>query len=737
MDNYTITRVVGRGSYGSVYLCLDKRDGKHYVLKRVDTQHVSLKERRSAEQEVDLLSKLNHPNIVAYRESFIGKENELCIIMTYCEGGDLYARIKAQQGVYFTEKQILEWFVQMCLALKFVHDRKILHRDLKTQNVFLTKNDIVKLGDFGVARVLSGSVEMANTMIGTPYYLSPELCENKPYDYKSDIWALGCVLYEMTTLKHAFDAKDMCALVIKILKGSYPPIPEQYSVDLQTLIAAMLSKDATSRPTIVEILQLPFIMTSMKAFLQARAGLSNQDSTPAPAPVPEPIPEETETQRGRLEYLEMMARLRTQLEAEEHEKAELAAMLERVTRERLEQHEHMMLEKREKIKANMEQREKAKQESKVKQLMASELVKGRQRSASARNTPDMPLQVVPGPQLTVTPRAATVTLDTAPADPKTKGLRGTVVKNLRPISADLLGRKLAREVQRQPATGGSLSPVTRKPRPLSAQPARKVSNDTPSSPTSDSDSIRIDIDVSASPDVTPTVAITGALPSSLHRRPPSARRSPGPPQTGLVVRVDGRTRAPSAPPPMSPKSSFLTELDTDIDSGAAPEKVDAAADSVEAREIQHRAQQYEAALRVSDERIAALHSQLKDAESRALEYEREEAAQNDMQMLVDLCRQQIDTGESPAVSLASTRSESPGGIVGDGRLAERITQLRTYCTRALGGDVFALMYSFLKQQEQVHADDAVVQGELIRKFGAEHSQYGPYLTQLIFCENFE
>jgi NIMA (never in mitosis gene a)-related kinase len=162
-------------------------------------------------------------------------------------------------GVLFSEHQILTWFVQMALALKHVHDRKILHRDLKTQNIFLTSKGEIKIGDFGIARVLQHTYDCANTAIGTPYYLSPEICQEKPYNQKSDIWSLGCILYELTTLNHAFDARDMKGLVQKILKGTYPPIPEVYSTDLKKLISELLIKDPNKRPSIRKILEMPFL----------------------------------------------------------------------------------------------------------------------------------------------------------------------------------------------------------------------------------------------------------------------------------------------------------------------------------------------------------------------------------------------------------------------------------------------------------------------------------------------
>ena len=135
--------------------------------------------------------------------------------MDYADGGDLYKLIKNQKGVHFTEEQILDWFVQISLALKHIHDRKILHRDIKTQNIFLTSRKLIKLGDFGISKVLRGTMECARTAIGTPYYLSPEICENKPYNFKSDVWSLGCVLYELTTLRHAFDSDSIKGICLQ------------------------------------------------------------------------------------------------------------------------------------------------------------------------------------------------------------------------------------------------------------------------------------------------------------------------------------------------------------------------------------------------------------------------------------------------------------------------------------------------------------------------------------------
>lgn len=143
--------------------------------------------------------------------------------------------------------------------MKHIHDRKILHRDLKTQNIFLTSKGEIKIGDFGIARVLQHTYDCAQTAIGTPYYLSPEICQEKPYNQKSDIWSLGCIFYEMVTLKHAFDANSMKALVIKILRGNYPPIPNCYSTELKSLIDELLQKDPHRRPSIKRFLEKEFL----------------------------------------------------------------------------------------------------------------------------------------------------------------------------------------------------------------------------------------------------------------------------------------------------------------------------------------------------------------------------------------------------------------------------------------------------------------------------------------------
>ena len=177
------------------------------------------------------------------------------------------------KGGRFTEDEILNWFIQIAIALEYIHGRKVIHRDIKTSNIFLTGNGTVKLGDFGISKVLENTNEAAMTVVGTPYYMSPEVWENKPYTFKSDVWALGWVLYELWTLEHAFLADNLLGLVYKIVKGNFDAIPEEYSDDLKNLVNKILNKDESKRPTVQEILLSPFLKSKMEDFINNKGNI--------------------------------------------------------------------------------------------------------------------------------------------------------------------------------------------------------------------------------------------------------------------------------------------------------------------------------------------------------------------------------------------------------------------------------------------------------------------------------
>ncbi|XP_019380242.1 PREDICTED: serine/threonine-protein kinase Nek3 isoform X5 [Gavialis gangeticus] len=200
MEEYTVLKVLGEGSFGRALLVCDKTSSQKYAMKEIRLPK-SPSDVENSRKEAILLAKMKHANIVGYKESFEA-DGHLYIVMEYCDDGDLMQKIKRQRGKLFPEDTILCWFVQLCLGVKYIHDKRILHRDIKSKNIFLTQNGKVKLGDFGSARLLKNATAYACTYVGTPYYVPPEIWENMPYNNKSDIWSLGCVLYELCTLKH-------------------------------------------------------------------------------------------------------------------------------------------------------------------------------------------------------------------------------------------------------------------------------------------------------------------------------------------------------------------------------------------------------------------------------------------------------------------------------------------------------------------------------------------------------
>jgi NIMA (never in mitosis gene a)-related kinase len=232
----------------------------------MDLSRMTEQERKETRQEARILEILKHPSIINFREVFTTVTNKLCIVMDYADGGDLQKKIKEAKGRFFAESQILDWLTQICLGLKHVHDRKILHRDIKLQNIFMTKTNRCLLGDFGIAKILSCTKGFARTVVGTPYYLSPEILESKNYSFQSDIWSLGILLYELCALKPPFDAPNLPLLGMRIVRGNYTPLSSQYSRELRNLVSQMLMVDPNKRPTIHQILKMGFIKARVKSF---------------------------------------------------------------------------------------------------------------------------------------------------------------------------------------------------------------------------------------------------------------------------------------------------------------------------------------------------------------------------------------------------------------------------------------------------------------------------------------
>lgn len=259
---YVLQQKLGSGSFGTVYLVSDKK-AKHgeelKVLKEISVGELNPNESVQASMEAQLLSTLNHPAIVRFHESFM-EQGTFCIITEYCEGRDLDYKIQEykEAGKIFPDNQIVEWFIQLLLGVDYMHERRILHRDLKSKNIFL-KNNLPKIGDFGVSRLLMGSCELATTLTGTPYYMSPEALKHQGCDAKSDIWSLACILYEMCCMDHAFSGSNFLSVVLNIVEGNTPSLPDRYPRELNIIMSRMLNKSPSLRPSAAEILKAPYV----------------------------------------------------------------------------------------------------------------------------------------------------------------------------------------------------------------------------------------------------------------------------------------------------------------------------------------------------------------------------------------------------------------------------------------------------------------------------------------------
>lgn len=270
---YADVKKLGKGAFGHAVLVVREETREHFVAKYMRYKDLSKTEKEFIYREVDTMRRLSneggHPYVVRFRESFVLANGKLCIIMDYCDGGDLSQLISAQRKrkALFHEQQVHLWLLQLLTAIDFLHKHKVLHRDIKPANVFM-HSGVAKLADLGLSKQVMDKQtgKQKHTQCGSPLYLAPEVHMGRSYDKAVDIWSLGCTLFEMMMQTHAFVGENNAEILSNIAWARHAPIlSSQWSKELCAIVKWMLALKPEDRPTALEVLEEPLFADALRA----------------------------------------------------------------------------------------------------------------------------------------------------------------------------------------------------------------------------------------------------------------------------------------------------------------------------------------------------------------------------------------------------------------------------------------------------------------------------------------
>lgn len=265
IGDYSLQQVISEGTYGRALLCREDKTRKTVVLKEISVEKMANVEKEAVEQEAANLVLMNHPNIVKVERTFFDKK-AFYLVNNFTEGITVADLVKGAEGAPFGVGHVLDWFIEICFAVKYLHDRQIMHRNIHSRNVIITTYGVAKLCDVAFAKVIEHSPEYNHANRGTPYNIAPETCLGLEFTYKSDVWALGLLLLELCTTEPVFNGQGMSHVVMRILAGVKPNVPEDYGPEISELVVGMLKREQTERLTIDEVLRSSAVRNRMEIY---------------------------------------------------------------------------------------------------------------------------------------------------------------------------------------------------------------------------------------------------------------------------------------------------------------------------------------------------------------------------------------------------------------------------------------------------------------------------------------